>query len=316
MRLFNVLISPEGESELKNSFNKSEFEFIKDEVKINNKYISNNIINQRLRIDKFIDTDSIEPIKRINNEEHTVYSFKTYDVVNDVNTDIVLNDKTLNPLLLKSTNPNTYEIMYITIDARYKMISYEIPVAYDKIISTYHKKDFYGCAVYFDRTRHSNTNDILHLTAIDTTNNSTVSMVVSMDDDLDSSISISYYKVDVKTDKKKTNRFKLKLNPHKIPTAFIVIDDYNDNDRGEETASDRLDKICVSKQTEYVELGNHKIDDPEFIKYLQDVINENHYRSATFVDLYVPTVVIKKLGLINVFNYDSSKKICKCIRSS
>ena len=54
MRLFNVLIAPEGESSIKDKFNKNEFTFVKDSVKINNKYIGDTLINQRLRIDKFI----------------------------------------------------------------------------------------------------------------------------------------------------------------------------------------------------------------------------------------------------------------------
>ena len=114
----------------------------------------------------------------------------------------------------------------------------------------------------------------------------------------------------------KPNRFKLKLNPHKIPTAFVIVDGYDDNELGDVTASTRLDEICISKQVVYVELGDHKIDDPEFIQYLEDIINEGHYKSVTLADVYMPNAIIKKLGLINVFTYDSAKNICKCIRSS
>ena len=38
MRLFNVLIAPEGENPIKDKFNKNEFTFVKDSVKINNKH--------------------------------------------------------------------------------------------------------------------------------------------------------------------------------------------------------------------------------------------------------------------------------------
>lgn len=321
MKLFNVLIAPEGDSPIKDKFNKNEFTFVKDSVKINNKYIGDTFINQRLRIDKFIDTDAVTPITNIGSEEHTMYRYKVYDVVSGVDTDVVLNDKTLNPLLLKTKNPNNYGLAYITFDPRYKLVDYELE-SYDKIISTFHRKDFYGCAVYFDKEKHTkNVSSILTITAVDTTNKSVVNIDVSIDPDSDSSIVVSYYvlpdsDVEPNVRKKKPNRFKLKLNPHKIPTAFVIVDNYDDNNLGVETASARLDEICISKQVQYVELGDYKIDDPEFIQYLQDIINDSHYKSVTLADVYMPNAIIKKLGLINVFAYDSSKKVVKCIRSS
>jgi len=323
MRLFNVLIAPEGENPIKDKFNKNEFTFVKDSVKINNKYIGDTLINQRLRIDKFIDTDAVTPITNVGSEEHTLYRYKTYDVVSGVDTDIVLNDKTLNPLLLKTKNPNNYGLAYITFDPKYMLVDYSVE-SYDKIISTFHRKDFYGCVVYFDKEKHANdVSSILSITAIDTTKTKkpVVNIEVTIDPDSDSSIVVSYYirpdsDVENKSHKQKPNRFKLKLNPHKIPTAFVIVDGYDDNELGDVTASARLDEICISKQVVYVELGDHKIDDPEFIQYLQDIINESHYKSVTLADVYMPNAIIKKLGLINVFTYDSAKKICKCIRSS
>ena len=323
MRLFNVLIAPEGENPIKDKFNKNEFTFVKDSVKINNKYIGDTLINQRLRIDKFIDTDAVTPITNVGSEEHTLYRYKTYDVVSGVDTDIVLNDKTLNPLLLKTKNPNNYGLAYITFDPKYMLVDYSVE-SYDKIISTFHRKDFYGCVVYFDKEKHANdVSSILSITAIDTTKTKkpVVNIEVTIDPDSDSSIVVSYYikpdsDVENKSHKQKPNRFKLKLNPHKIPTAFVIVDSYDDNELGEETSSARLDEICISKQVQYVELGDYKIDDPEFIQYLQDIINDSHYKSVTLADVYMPNAIIKKLGLINVFAYDSSKKVVKCIRSS
>ena len=323
MRLFNVLIAPEGENPIKDKFNKNEFTFVKDSVKINNKYIGDTLINQRLRIDKFIDTDAVTPITNVGSEEHTLYSYKTYDVVSGVDTDVVLNDKTLNPLLLKTKNPNNYGLAYITFDPKYMLVDYSVE-SYDKIISTFHRRDFYGCVVYFDKKKHANdASSILSITAIDTTKTKkpVVNIEVTIDPDSDSSIVVSYYiksdsDVENKSHKQKPNRFKLKLNPHKIPTAFVIVDSYDDNELGEETSSARLDEICISKQVQYVELGDYKIDDPEFIQYLQDIINDSHYKSVTLADVYMPNAIIKKLGLINVFAYDSSKKVVKCIRSS
>jgi len=323
MRLFNVLIAPEGENPIKDKFNKNEFTFVKDSVKINNKYIGDTLINQRLRIDKFIDTDDVTPITNVGSEEHTLYSYKTYDVVSGVDTDVVLNDKTLNPLLLKTKNPNNYGLAYITFDPKYMLVDYSVE-SYDKIISTFHRRDFYGCVVYFDKKKHANdASSILSITAIDTTKTKkpVVNIEVTIDPDSDSSIVVSYYikpdsDIENKSHKQKPNRFKLKLNPHKIPTAFVIVDSYDDNELGEETSSARLDEICISKQVQYVELGDYKIDDPEFIQYLQDIINDSHYKSVTLADVYMPNAIIKKLGLINVFAYDSSKKVVKCIRSS
>lgn len=322
MRLFNVLISPEGESELKNSFNKTDFEFVNETGKFNNKFISNSLINQRLRIDRNINIDDSDMLNKFESHTYLMYGYKSYDVVNGVSADIVLNDKTLNPLLLQTTPTTTeYELMYINLDPRFKLISYEVE-AYDKIIVTYHKKDFYGCALYFNRERHATAKTVLFTAiAMDTTkNNSIVKICIDIDTESKNSIVVSYHTNGInvtpeelkKIQEKKPLRFKLKLNPHKIPTALVVVNSYKDTS----TPAVHLDSVVSSKNVMYVELGDHSVNDPEFIQYLKDIIAEDRYKALTLVDVFMPNDVIKNLGVINVFAYDSSKKSVKCIRSA
>lgn len=322
MRLFNVLISPEGESELKNSFNKTDFEFVNETGKFNNKFISNSLINQRLRIDRNINIDDSDMLNKFESHTYLMYGYKSYDVVNGVSADIVLNDKTLNPLLLQTTPTTTeYELMYINLDPRFKLISYEVE-AYDKIIVTYHKKDFYGCALYFNRERHATAKTVLFTAiAMDTTkNNSIVKICIDIDTESKNSIVVSYHTNGInftpeelkKIQEKKPLRFKLKLNPHKIPTALVVVNSYKDTS----TPAVHLDSVVSSKNVMYVELGDHSVNDLEFIQYLKDIIAEDRYKALTLVDVFMPNDVIKNLGVINVFAYDSSKKSVKCIRSA
>jgi hypothetical protein len=238
MRLFNVLISPEGESELKNSFNKTDFEFVNETGKFNNKFISNSLINQRLRLDRNISINDADVLNKLESNTYLMYGYKSYDVVKGVDADIVLNDKTLNPLLLMTTSATTeYELMYINLDPRFKLVSYEVE-AYDKIIVTYHKKDFYGCALYFNRERHATAKTVLFTAiAMDTTkNNSIVKICIDIDTESKNSIVVSYHTNGInftpeelkKIQEKKPLRFKLKLNPHKIPTALVVVNSYKD----------------------------------------------------------------------------------------
>lgn len=315
MKLFNVLITPEGkDSSLKDKFMEADFEFIKDDIKFNNKFISNSLLNQRIRIDKFIDTDTVKPIVNVDKNEYTVYSYKTYNVLDDnkLLTDVVLNDKTLNPLILKTKRQHDYDVMYMTFDPSIKLLSYEVN-SYDKIIATYHKKDFYGCCVYFDKNKHSaDESSILNVKAMDETkDNSIISIDISLDSDSD--ITVSYCTInDDKLRNNKPNRFKMKLNSHKIPTSFVIVN--NDDDNGETV--NKLNSVVLSKNTEFIELGSNKITDPEFIKYLKEIISQKHYKSLTLVDLFIPNSLIRELGMINVFVYDTSKKTIKCIRSS
>lgn len=322
MRLFNVLISPEGESELKNSFNKTDFEFVNETGKFNNKFISNSLINQRIRLDRNISINDTDVLNKLESNTYLMYGYKSYDVIKGIDADIVLNDKTLNPLLLQTTTTTTeYELMYINLDPRFKLVSYEVQ-AYDKIIVTYHKKDFYGCALYFNRERHVTAKTVLFTAiAMDTTkNNSIVKICIDIDTESRNSIVVSYHTNGInftpeelkKIQEKKPLRFKLKLNPHKIPTALVVVNSYKDTS----TPAIHLDSVVSSKNAMYVELGDFNIDDPEFVQYLKDVIAEDHYRALTLVDVFMPNDVIKNLGVINVFTYDSSKKSVKCIRSA
>lgn len=323
MRIFNVAVHPEnGTNE---SLIKSDFKFTREGIKYNNKYLSNDILGQRLRIDKYIDTDSEDVLKSEAEDKLTLYSYKTYNVLENVTTDVVLNNRSLNPLLLKTKTANNYELMYITFDSAYKLLEYSTETQ-NKIISTYHKKDFYGCALYFDKEKHrSSGKPIISIKAIDTSKNDTVvNLHFYIDSENDSAITMEYFiekkvaNVDNKKNPNKPIRFKLKLNPHKIPTELVIVDEYcRDGDPDAHDICNDIDKIRENpNSTMYVEMGEYKIDDPEFIEFLKNTINEGHYKSVTLVDIYMPHDIIKALKLVYVFAYDSSKKIVKCIRSA
>lgn len=313
MRLFNVNVMTEKPTESKISFNDSKFIFKSDEK--DNKYITNSLTGQRLRIDKYIDTN--ENSDNILDEEYEyssvsgLYSFNSYKVLDSITTDVVLNDKTINPLLLKSKYKNSYELLYVTFDSNYKMIEYSIE-SYDRIISSYHKKDFYGCAIYFNRDMHNKneTTAVLKATLYNSDKKCLIDVEINIDPDSTKELNINI--INNKTDdvavNKKGIRFKLKLNPHKIPSALIFINT--------EIDIDTVKKSIVSKNPQFIEVNKDKFNDSDFVNEIENIIAKNHYKSATLVDAFLPNEIIKKLKLTSVFSYDTEKETLKCVRSS
>lgn len=341
MRIFNLLI---GDSNIENLLDTTnlddKFDFGLNTDKYGNRFIENTFLRQKIRIDKNIqysdNIDTITPMSKdcvydSSNNGSIKYSYVTYDsFLPGEALKLVLNNKNMNPMFLKNRDPDgkTYDMLYLTIENNFQLLDYTTDF---KIFQTFHKKnEFYGCAIYFDPTKTTESDNyvpIVSLTIKDKRTDAIIHInICNTNDEYDatnrSGLIITHNSSDSDVNEETYqrrglgNRFKLRLNPYVLATIGCVVDKSNIS---EEEFNNILKKSKIKNQT-VIYLESDKMNDEHYretiVNLMKASFTENKIRAITLFGVTLDSEIFKTLKMIYAFKYFPDKKMIRCIRSN